>query len=82
MQGLRSWLQMRKSDWAGQNYANTLLCLSQVITYHMDELGKANSSKFIEVLGRKSGIQTYLSCAITRDSPRVVFYLSTKIYSK
>ena len=28
MQGLQSWLQMRKSDWSGENYANALLCLS------------------------------------------------------
>lgn len=47
----------------------------------MGDLGKANSSKSIEVLGGESGIQTYLSCAIIRDSLRMVFYLSTKIYS-
>ena len=28
LQGLRSWLQMRKLDWAGENYTNALLCLS------------------------------------------------------
>ena len=28
MQGLRSWLQMRKLDWAGENFTNALLCLS------------------------------------------------------
>ena len=28
MQGLRSWLQMRNLDWAGDNYTSALLCLS------------------------------------------------------
>ena len=28
MQGLRSWLRMRKLDRAGENYTNALLCLS------------------------------------------------------
>ena len=48
----------------------------------MSDLGNANSSSPIEVLGGRSGTQTYLSCTITRDSLRVVSYLSPKIYSK
>ena len=28
MQGLRSWLQMRDLDWAGDNYTNALRCLA------------------------------------------------------
>ena len=47
----------------------------------MGDLGNANSSSSVEVLGGKSGIQTYLSCTITRDSLRVVSYLSPRIYS-
>ena len=35
----------------------------------------------MEVLGGKSGIQTYLSCTITRDALKVVSYLSPKVYS-
>ena len=47
----------------------------------MGDLSDANSSSSIEVLGGESGIQTYLNCTITRDSLRVVSYLSLKICS-